>query len=231
MKVKPEENQTSSLGFHLANREDYTKWDTAMFRSDMENRMDMDLPFTSGVFPVPRYELHGEGSFKGLGNFGYPGGEGMEIKLDDKTLLFNSFFVKRNAINEAYLKDDKEDEVFFHIIVLTDFVDTLNYSHVLSEVVSRNHPDYIGQGFYKTTNNRIDYSAFITADRNAYAIVDMRLFDLTKGKTILIAPQKDKSLRSMQIDSPPMSSKEIEAYTKALVVRKGVKEFFVGEVN
>ncbi len=119
--------------------------------------------------------------------------------------------------------------MFFHIIVLTDFVDTVNYSHVLSEVVSGNHPDYIGQGFYNTANNRIDYSAFITSDRNAYAIVDMRLFDLTKGKTILIAPQKDKSLRSMQIDSPPMSSKEIEAYTKALVVRKGVKEFFVGE--
>jgi hypothetical protein len=214
---------------HIANRQDPAKWDTSMFRSDLENLMDMNLPFTSGVFPVPKYELQGEGSFKGLGNFGYPGGEGIELKVDDKSLLFNSFFVKKNTINEQYIEAGNDDEVFFHIIVLTDFVDTVDYTHTMSEVVSRNHPDYIAQGFYKTSNNRIDYTAFITADRNAYAIVDMRLFDLTKGKTILIAPLKDKSLRSMQIDSPPMSSKEIETYTKELVKQKDVREFFVGE--
>lgn len=214
---------------HLSNRENPATWDSALYLSDRHDRGDYNLPFTSGVFPVPKYDLHGEGSFKGLGNFGYPGGEGMELKIGDKTILFNSFFVKENTLNEAYLDSEKKDEIFFHIVVLTDFVDTINYTHTMSEVVSRNHPDYIAQGFYKTLNDRIDYAAFITADRRAYAIVNMRLFDLTKGKTILIAPQKDQSLRSMQIDSPPLSSAEIEAYMKALVQEKRVREFFVGE--
>jgi hypothetical protein len=211
---------------HLSNRENPATWDSTIYANDLENIFAFDLPFTSGVFPVPNYELLGEGSFKGVGNFGYPGGEGMEIKLGDKTILFNSFFVKKNTLNEAYVDSEKEDEIFFHIVVLTDFVDTTNYTHTMSEVVSRNHPDYIAQGFYKTLNDRIDYAAFLTADRRAYAIVNMRLFDLTKGKTILIAPQKDQSLRSMQIDCPPMSSAEIEEYTKSLVQEKRVKEFF-----
>ena len=110
-------------------------------------------------------------------------------------------------------------------------MDTTNYSHVLSEIISRNHPDYIGQGFYRTKENKIDYTAFITADRNAYAIIDMRLFDLKRGKTILIAPQTDHSIRSMQIQSPQLSSDQMEDYTKSLLEKEEVVSFFTAKGN
>ncbi|MNY10518.1 hypothetical protein D3C86_1435030 [compost metagenome] len=68
--------------------------------------------------------------------------------------------------------------------------------------------------------------AFLTASRNSYAIINMRLFDLTLGKTILIAPQKDGSFRSMQIDSPKLSSETSGPYLRKLVKRKEVVAFF-----
>lgn len=217
---------------HIANREDSSKWDWKIFESDlMSNTNNLGLLFSSGVFPVPKYDILVVNSFNGVGNFGYPGGEGLELKIDNKTILFNSFFVGVNAFNENYVGENKKDEVFFHIVILTDFIDTTNYSHLLSEIISRNHPDYIGQGFYKTKKNKIDYTAFITADRNAYAIINMRLFDLKYGKTILITPQQDGSIRSLQIKSPILSKDEIENYTKGLLEKENIKMFFMAKGN
>lgn len=212
---------------YLASRQDSAQWDWPMFMQDMEKRDDLDLPFSSGLFPVPNYDVLVENSFEGLGNFGFPGGEELEMYVGHKRILFNSFFVRSNFFNRPYVPKGAADEVYFHLVVLTDYVDTVNYSHLSSEVVPRNHPDYIGQGFYKTLTNRIDYVAFLTADRNAYAIINMRLFDLKNGKTILIAPQSDRSLRSWQINSPVLSSREIENYTKMLLEKEEVKHFFL----
>lgn len=211
---------------HLLNRQDTATWDLTMLANDLAYRNSNEqLPFESAAFPNPDYDFVGEGSFKGVGNFGLSGGDDNELKLGDKTILYNAFYVGASEVNQAFV-GDKKDEVFFQIIVLTDFVDTLNYSHVLSEVVSRNHPHYIGQGYYKTQTSSIDYSAFIAANRDAYAIVNMRLFDLKFGKTILIAPQKDGSFRSMQVQSPPLSKEDIEAYTENLLKEQEIADFF-----
>lgn len=197
-----------------------------MFLADLANmKEESELPMISGVFPVPDYDLVGKGSFKGVGNFGFPGGEGSELKINGKTILYNSFFAGANSLNKAFI-DGKKNEVFFQIIVLTDTVDTVNYSHVGSEIISRNHPNYIGQGFYKTKSEKIEYIAFQTADRHAYALVNMRLFDLSHGRTILIAPQKDRSIRSKQINTPILSSEEIETFTDSLVKVPRVIRFF-----
>jgi len=83
-----------------------------------------------------------------------------------------------------------------------------------SIAISRNHPDYLGQGFIKTKNSRIDFLAFQTAESNNYAIINTRIFDLGLGKTVLIAPQKDRTLRSLQILRPPTSSDLIKVYTE-----------------
>ena len=210
----------------LLNRQDSSMWDIELFNEDLDY-MDDQLtgPFVSGVFPVPKYDLIGKGSFTGVGSFGYYGQKDYYKTIKDKVLLYNSFFVKKNSINIDNV-GSFDNEVFFQIIVLTNNIDTVNFSHLSSEMISRNHPDYLGQGFFKTLNNQIDYSAFITADRESFAIINNRLFDLTFGKTILIAPQKDKSLRSLQIKSPEMSTKELEAYTDNLLKEKKAIEFF-----
>jgi len=216
---------------HFSDRQDPAKWDMKLFTGDLEGGNDDDhLPIRFGVYPVPDYNLIGEGSFRGVANFGYTGAGGLVKKIGEKTLLFNSFSICTSDVNREFV-GDVHDDVFFQIVVLTDFVDTDNYTHLGSLISSRNHPHYVGEGFYKTKNNKIDYLAFINADHDAYAIVNMRYFDLSLGKTILIAPQKDGSLRSMQIQSPAMSNKEIDAYTDQLLQRTDVVDFFTDKGN
>jgi hypothetical protein len=119
--------------------------------------------------------------------------------------------------------------VYFTIAVLTDKADTVNYTHTLNNVVSRNHPDYIGQGYVKYANLKVDYTAFLTAGRNSYAIVNMRLFDLKNGALILIAPHKDNSLRSLQIVAPDLSTDDVDSYIDSLFKQQKAINFFTEE--
>ncbi len=158
----------------------------------------------NGVFPVPDYK-YADSTFVGLGNSGSWKG----LKLKDKTLIHHSFFVSRCDVNKKFIPT-KENEVFFTILSLTDSIDTKKFKHTNVDITSRNHPHYTGQGFIKTKENQIDFTAFLTADRNEYALVNMRLFDLRIGRIILVAPQKDGSFRSLQLESPILSSQEMD---------------------
>lgn len=182
-----------------------------------------------GVYPTPDYDLLGEKSFGGVGTFGI-NGDGDEKKIQGKTFLYNSFYVGSSAITKPFVGQEPE-RVFFQIIVLTDFVDPVNYTHQQKLAFSRNHPNYMGEGFYKTQNNQIQYLAFLGANQDSYAIVNMRLFNLKNGRTVLIAPQKDGSIRSKQIDSPPLTSVEIDPFTDDLLKRPEVVEFFTASGN
>tara|TARA_R110001592_G_scaffold76099_4_gene229969 strand:- start:839 stop:1588 length:750 start_codon:yes stop_codon:yes gene_type:complete len=209
----------------LENRNDSTTWDSEMLKNDTQFIGVADFgPFEFGAFPVSDYNIIGKESFKGLGTISE------EFKLGDQQILMNSFSVGNSELNKNKLKELK-DAVFFHLIVLTDTIDTVNYNLNQRTPVSRNHPDYLGQGFIQTKNNRIDYVAFQTAENAAYAIINTRLFDLNFGKTILIAPQKDKSLRSFQIKSPLISSDSINNYTKQLLKNQKIIKFFDKKEN
>ena len=84
----------------------------------------------------------------------------------------------------------------------------------------------------KTKSNRIDFVSFISADRNSYAIINLRLFDLRIGRIILIAPKKDGTLRSLQLDSPTMSSDEMDNHLKWILENnKQVIDFFTKPDN
>ena len=61
--------------------------------------------------------------------------------------------------------------------------------------------------------------------------MNLRLFDLDQGRLILIAPQKDGSLRSMQIDTPILEETEINGYIKNKIKDVNIKNFFLNEGN
>lgn len=205
---------------HLNNRNDSTTWDNEMLDNDKQLIGVGELgPFELGVFPVPKYELLGEGSFKGLGN------TNKDFKAGNKTVVMNSFFVAKNDINKERL-GDKHSEVFFHLLVLTDTLDNENYNLNKNIAISRNHPDYVAQGFVKTKTNAIDYFAFDTAEGESYAIINTRLFNLNFGKTILIAPQKDGTFRSLQVKSPVLTSETIIKYTESILEEDTMLKFF-----
>ena len=211
---------------HNENRNDSTKWSGKNWEADTKNIRLNGKPITAGVFPVPRYSLI-DSTFNGLGN----SGEWKGFDLKNKKIIYHSLYVNKNNINKEFISN-KPNEVFFSIVVLTDSIDTKRFTHTDVSISSRNHPHYIGQGFVKTKSNEIDFVSFISADRNSYAIVNMRLFDLRIGRIILIASKKDGTLRSLQLDSPIMSSDEIDKYIEELLKNnEQVIDFFTDPSN
>lgn len=216
---------------YVRDRADSTVWDFNMLSTDLLS-VSADfggVPMKSGAFPVPKYDLLGGDTFHGLGfynNFRPFGAEG-------KHLIYSTSMLRRNKLNSPYLPKDKPDEVFFMIVASSDAaIDTIGCSHCVNSITSRNHPHYVGQGRIKTKRTDVDYMAFLTADRNEYALVNMRLFDLRQGRLILIAPQKDGSLRSMQIDPGRIfSQSEIEAVADSVLRQAPVLTFFMHQAQ
>ena len=200
---------------YLENAKDSTTWDLEKLNIDKKLiGLDMAGPFELAAFPVPKYEL--TGGTKDIGN-GY---FGKTIAIADKVIYMNAFFAGHNPINASVLKDRK-DEIYFHIIVLT------NNENVDANAIatSRNYPDFFGQGYVKLASSTIEYSAFITAERNYYAIINTKLFDLNFGKTILVKPQSDGTLRFLQVASPQLSKASVMEYTKQLLKTDETKTF------
>ncbi len=202
---------------HLENVQDPTTWDMEMVETDKPIiEMGLDFgPFPYGVFPVPKYELTAGDSEVAVGNT--PG----SFKVNGKSVYMNSFQCYKNPVNEGLL-GDAESKSFFQIIILTESTEEDGQFGILS----RNHPDYMGQGYLDTEKGRIDYAAFITAEGDSFAIVNSRLFNLNYGTTVLIAPQEDGTLRSMQIDSPALTVDEVQQYSEELLTKAQVKQFF-----
>ena len=188
-------------------RRDSLSWDQKTFEIDLQNFKN--LKKSGGIFPVPDYDLVGEKSFVGLGFDGV----NLGMTINEKTFVYYCFFAKRNTFNNQFINNLEED-VFFIIAVSTDHIDKTRLSHMEASIFSRNHPNYLAEGHCKTKNNLINYSAFITGDRDSYAIINHRIFDLNIGKMILIVPQKDQSLRSMQIEIPTLSLEDTKKYVE-----------------
>ncbi len=207
---------------HILNRENPDTWDMKMLNDDISRisyHKDSQLPM-EGIFPEPHYEIQMKGTFSSSGNVGG------EVRLEGRNIFYESFFTGRNVNNAPYI-GEKEDEIFFLILVLTDEDENEYNSHISS----RNNPDIMGQGRFDTKDSKVDYIAFLTADRDNYAIVNGRLFNLRFGRTILVAPQKDGTFRSMQIDSPLMGADDIRVYVDSLIVESKVRGFFVAPGN
>jgi len=201
---------------HVKRREDPATWDMRLFDIDKEDaKKGAGRPMVVGAFPVPRYDLAGKGAYAGFGAMG-----NIDYPWHDHYIAAAAFSVNRSSVNEAFI-GDREDEVFFHILVLSDKKD----SSAGALVASRNLPHATAQGVIKTSKAEIDYVAFQTADRNAYAIVNMRLFDLRAGRVVIIAPQKDGTLRSMQVEAPTLESKGLKDFDAKLLKEPRIVKF------
>ena len=202
---------------HAAAQNDPQKWDQELLAEDLEylETDDNSLPIFTGVFPVANYDTPGTGGSSSC--YFYKGG---------KSFMSKSFIVNKGEHNAVYLGEERLQEAYFTFVLLTDFVDTVNYTHAMTYAESRNHPHYICEGTLKTQKQNIDFLAMMTGDRNNYAVINMRFFDLRFGQTVLIAPQKDGSLRFLQVESPGLNSITAKAYVDKLLDQPEIMHFF-----
>ncbi|MCM1332297.1 MAG: hypothetical protein NC248_06780 [Bacteroides sp.] len=183
---------------YLNDRENPQKWALDKYVDDLKEMStnNKQEPFETSVFPVPSYDLY-PGTFSGIaaGNFNITLDSGQRIAC-----VVNGNC--RTALNETRL-GDADPDIFMMLAVVTDFpVDTVNYDDTNVQGYSRNHPDVLTQGYvHLDDTHKVEFTSFITATDDAFAIINMRLFNLNDGHIIFIVPQTDGSLRSMQIKS------------------------------
>lgn len=180
---------------YLNDRENPQTWDAIHYKEDLQEFPKQgQLPITMGVFPVPNYDLY-PGTFDGViaANFDIylPSGQRIACVVNGNA---------KTTLNESYIGDNDED-FYFILAVVTDCPqDTITFDDVNVNGISRNHPDVVCEGYVRTSDSdKVDFVAFRSANNDAYAIINMRLFNLNDGNVIFIVPQEDGSLRSMQI--------------------------------
>ena len=202
-------------------------WDMDRMKGDIDTISERE-PIRFGAFPVPHYSSLG---------FNYGGGGELnnrmarslpdyKITVEDKEIVFQSFWMG----NSPLYKEEQRNTAFFTVITVIDTVDTNNFALGAARFISRNHPDYTGQGSFITKDNKVEFVAFATPDKGSFAIVNMRLFHLEYGNIILITPQKDGSFRSLQIQgSVPPSEASFEYIKTNVLQREEVIKFFTAK--
>lgn len=196
------------------------KWDNKTLEMEVENLEKYppsDFPLFESPFPTPEYSSPGNGNGP------------IQTAIGGKNIIGHNVIIGRGEHSEHLFKNTDDKYVtYFTILTIADGKETGNPV----SATSRNHPHYLSQGSLNTsTKSRVDWIATQLADENAYAIVNSRLFDLRVGRLILVAPQKDGSIRFYQTDAPPMNSVEREKFIEDLKTDQKAIEFFKNENN
>lgn len=125
---------------------------------------------------------------------------------------------------------ENDEDFYFILAVVTDCApDTVTYDDVNLSGISRNHPDVVSEGYVRTSDSgKVDFVAFRAANNDAYAVVNMRLFNLNDGNVVIIVPQNDGSLRSMQIKPEKLLSfSTLRQYMTTLIIEDDAVNRFV----
>ncbi len=194
------------------------KWDNKTLEMEVENLKTYppsDFPLFESPFPTPKYSSPGNGNGP------------IQTEISGKKIIGHNVIIARGEHSEHLFKNTADKYVtYFTILTIADGKETANPV----SATSRNHPHYLSQGSLNTsTKSRVDWIATQLADKNTYAIVNSRFFDLRVGRLILVAPQKDGSIRFYQTDAPPMNTKEREIYIEKLKTNEIAIEFFKHE--
>lgn len=178
---------------YAKSRLDSTKWDLELLKDDVEDKQydmkEINWPtkpaISSYPSPVPEYEW----GFCALYN--------LKVEIEGKVLKGYSI---SNATDKYRVQAEFDDYFItkFNILMLTDLPDV---KESFNGVVSRNYPHYMSTGKQKTTQGEIDWVQMDMADGQNFAIINQRYFDLEFGQTIIVVPQKDGSLRFLQLEA------------------------------
>lgn len=190
---------------HRAN--DSTTWDQELFAGDLEWADEMaehPLGINGQPSPVPAYD------------WGYVSSTPFFVEIAGKRLAGHRL---------AYAYDDYRPNnagdtsaYYFTAATLLFLTDSEEQYPGTDMIVSRNAPHYLATGQMATSIGPIEWVQMNLADGDNFAIIAQRYFDLKQGRTIVVSPKKDGSLRFLQLDYSTegvRSGKEHREYNKA----------------
>lgn len=177
---------------YMANKQDSATWDLKLLQDDIEFKYedDNEWPTKPAISnypsPVPKYDW----------GYGFIGS--VNIEVSGKTLKGVTVGFAKDKYRNHLLKDTSDLYInYFNIFIWSDLKDEESSAN---SIISRNYPHYLSTGKQKTTMGAIDWMHMNLADGQNFAVIAQSYFDLNFGKTILVIPLKDGSLRMLQID-------------------------------
>ncbi len=175
---------------------DPSKWNPDRLKGDLEavreNKHPIKPALSDYPSPVADYDW-------GYGMIGK-----LETRIGERTLKGTTVGY---AIDSKYHPEPAavKGDYFatrFNLLILTDH---LANDGTANHIVSRNYPHYLATGSQLTSQGRIDWVQLTMADGRNLAIISQRVFDLEFGKTIVVIPHDDGSLRFLQLEESPVA--------------------------
>lgn len=177
---------------------DSINWNVKLFNQDKTTYKQYKeyfkgLPLTISAFPVADYEYA-------------VASESFKLTLDS---------ISYKGINIGYFKDENSEEVTYELTLV--FLSNQAESNENSFVQSRNYPYLTAEGTFTEFNTKYDWVFTKSPDGFSFIMLNMKLFDLRFGKTILVIPQKDGSFYYNQINLERNTFKEISMFEDSLL--------------
>lgn len=177
---------------------DSANWDFELFKQDIESytkysEIFKSFPLNKSPFPVATYDY---------AVFSTP----FTIKNGEK-------IIKGVRIGEFENLESEKEITKLTLLILTN--DEKSEENTL--VDSRNYPYLTAQGSFKVKDHEYNWVFSASPDSYATLLLNMKLFDLRFGETVIIYPQKDKSFYYEQIDDSPNNYNDFEDYKKAIL--------------
>ena len=191
-------------GEYARRNDDHSKWDMEMLKADLDTASKRTWPTQPAIsdYPSPVADY----------DWGYCSLTRLEVAIGVRRL---------KGIAVGYASDKYrpiEDNgcyynSYFNILFLTD-QEAPEFD--ASQVVSRNYPHYLSTGKQKTTMGEIDWVQMHRADGDNFAIVNQRYFDLHFGRTLIVIPHKDGTIRILQTEHclPSIRKRQTSEETK-----------------
>lgn len=175
---------------YVKNHADSTQWDWEMLQQDLEGEANHQWPTQPALsnYPSPVSEYDWGYCFLGK----------IEIKIADLIIEGNAIGYAKDDYRAHLLSDSTDYYInYFNIFILTDLLEDEAGANT---VVSRNYPHYLSSGKQKTSQGSVDWVQMNWASGENFAIINQRYFDLSYGRTLLVMPLQDGSLRFLQMD-------------------------------
>lgn len=178
---------------YAANRSDSSTWNMKMLSMDIsmaDEIKDWPKPGISDYpSPVPKYSKAD----------GYSGAfiSSMAITINGKKITGYSVSYGVDPYRNHLIQKPSDEMInYFNIFILSDLE---GEDYEIGETLSRNFPHHMSTGMQETSQGKVEWLHMSLAEGHNMAVVSQRYFDLDFGKTILVVPLKDGSIRLLQI--------------------------------
>ncbi|WP_370214964.1 hypothetical protein [Mesoflavibacter profundi] len=177
---------------------DSSKWDKRLFNQDIEtynkySEIFNSYPLNKSPFPVAEYDY---------------AVSSIPFTIEKDSIIFKGVRIGEYVNPESEKVIDK-----LTLLILTNNKD----AEENTLVDSRNYPYLTAQGIFKVSNIDFDWVFSASPDGFSTLLINMKLFDLRFGETIIIYPQMDKSFLYDQLEESPNNYENFEDFKKVIL--------------